>query len=94
MTAWRIRSAAQETLQAEHEPGQQAAEADVVIGHGEDWKDAFQDVEWRAGDLLMVGSSESGPIARVFLGTRASKIVRHCPVPRSGFRGVIAASDC
>jgi nucleotide-binding universal stress UspA family protein len=79
-----IRSAAQEALQAEHEPGQQAAEPDVVIGHGEDWTEAFEDVEWRAGDVLTVGSSESGPVGRVFLGSRASKIVRHSPVPRSG----------
>ena len=31
--------------------------------------------------MLMIGSSESGPIARVFLGSRAAKIVRHSPVP-------------
>ena len=56
-------------------------EAEFVIGHGRDWAEAFDDVEWRAGDVLMIGSSESGPIARVFLGSRAAKIVRHSPVP-------------
>ena len=34
-----IRSAAREALQAEHEPGQQL---NVVIGHGEDWTEAFE----------------------------------------------------
>jgi len=54
---------------------------EFVIGHGRDWAEAFDDVEWRADDMLMIGSSESGPIARVFLGSRATKIVRHAPVP-------------
>jgi nucleotide-binding universal stress UspA family protein len=54
---------------------------DAVIGHGETWEDALEDVEWDEGDVLIVGSSSMGPIARVFLGSRASKIVRHSPVP-------------
>ena len=29
----------------------------------------------------MVGSSTAGPLERVFLGSRASKIVRNAPVP-------------
>ena len=31
--------------------------------------------------MLVVGSSSIGPVARVFLGSRADKIVRHSPVP-------------
>jgi nucleotide-binding universal stress UspA family protein len=31
--------------------------------------------------VLVVGSSSIGPLARVFLGSRATKIVRHAPVP-------------
>jgi len=31
--------------------------------------------------VLVVGSSSIGPIARVFLGSRATKIIRHSPVP-------------
>jgi len=76
-----IRAAAQEALEAEGKPGTKQAEPAVVIGHGEDWKEAFEDVEWLPGDVLVVGSSESGPIARVFLGSRAGKIVRHSPIP-------------
>ncbi|HEV7853166.1 MAG TPA: universal stress protein [Mycobacterium sp.] len=55
--------------------------ADVVIGQGSDWESALNDIDWHDGDLLVVGSSESGPIARVFLGSRAAKIIRHTPVP-------------
>ena len=33
------------------------------------------------GDVLVVGSSAIGPVARVFLGSRATKIVQHSPVP-------------
>lgn len=53
----------------------------VVIGQGPDWGAALNDIEWHDGDLLLIGSSESGPVARVFLGSRAAKIIRHTPVP-------------
>jgi nucleotide-binding universal stress UspA family protein len=59
----------------------ESGERDVVIGHGGDWETALHDVDWDDGDLLVIGSSESGPIARVFLGSRAAKIIRHTPVP-------------
>ena len=38
-------------------------------------------MEWEDGEVLVVGSSAIGPVARVFLGSRASKIVRNSPVP-------------
>jgi nucleotide-binding universal stress UspA family protein len=56
-------------------------DAEIVIGEGEDWGEALEDIPWREGDVLVVGSSSIGPIARVFLGSRATKIVRHSPVP-------------
>ncbi len=56
-------------------------ELDAVVGYGEDWDEALEYVEWDEGDVLVVGSSSIGPLARVFLGTRATKIVRHSPVP-------------
>jgi nucleotide-binding universal stress UspA family protein len=52
-----------------------------VVGVGEDWGEAVEDVPWEDGDVLVVGSSSIGPIARVFLGSRATKIIRHSPVP-------------
>jgi len=56
-------------------------DCEITIGYGEDWDEALEDVEWRDDDVLVVGSSSIGPLARVFLGSRASKIVRHSPVP-------------
>jgi nucleotide-binding universal stress UspA family protein len=57
------------------------AECDAVVGRGESWVDALDDVEWEDGDVLVVGSSSIGPVARVFLGSRSAKIVQHAPVP-------------
>ena len=56
-------------------------ELEIVVGRGESWEEALDDVEWDDGDVLVVGSSSIGPVARVFLGSRATKIVRHSPVP-------------
>jgi nucleotide-binding universal stress UspA family protein len=53
----------------------------AVIGRGHDWAGALADVEWADGDVLVVGSSTAGPLERVFLGSRASKIIRNAPVP-------------
>jgi nucleotide-binding universal stress UspA family protein len=58
-----------------------APDAGVAIGQGHDWETALNDIMWHEGDLLLIGSSESGPVARVFLGSRAAKIIRHAPVP-------------
>lgn len=49
--------------------------------HGADWGAAVNSVEWGAGDILVLGSSATHRLAQVFLGSSASKIVRHSPVP-------------
>jgi len=54
---------------------------ETVVGHGRAWRDAIEDIVWSDRDVLVVGSSELGPVAQVFIGSRASKIVRHSPVP-------------
>ena len=53
----------------------------TVIGVGESWGAAVGDLPWRDDEVLVVGSSSLGPLARVFLGSHATKIVRHSPVP-------------
>lgn len=58
-----------------------AGQAPTVVGHGASWEDAIDDIEWRDGDVLVVGSSSAAPASRVFLGSRASRIIRHSPVP-------------
>lgn len=55
--------------------------AGTEIGVGDGWDSAMAQVEWRADEVLVVGSSTLGPIARVFLGSHAAKVVRHSPVP-------------
>ena len=55
--------------------------AGAVVGMGEDWASAMNDVEWESGEVLVVGSSSLGAVARVFLGSHATKVVRHSPVP-------------
>ncbi|BBZ32074.1 universal stress protein [Mycolicibacterium confluentis] len=55
--------------------------AEVVIGAGVTWRDAVEDVEWNAGDVLVLGSGAAGPAAQVFLGSAAARILRHAPVP-------------
>ena len=53
----------------------------LVVGEGVSWGKAISDVHWSGGDLLVIGPSSSAPAARLFLGSRASKIVRSAPVP-------------
>src|SRR3954452_12255377 len=54
---------------------------DVVIGPCTEWRDAVEDIAWESGDLLLLGSGAAGPMAQVFLGTAAAKILRHAPIP-------------
>ena len=54
---------------------------EAVVGYGTDWAGAIEGIGWAAGDLLAVGSSTTGPLERVFIGSRSSRIVRHSPVP-------------
>ncbi len=58
-----------------------APPVEAVIGRGSSWAEAIDDVGWDEGDVLVVGSSELGPVAQVFLGSRATKILRHSPAP-------------
>lgn len=77
-----IQAAAHKALQAAQEPGQPTPEpSEVVVGYGHHWSNALDDIEWDEGEVLLVGSSATGPIARVFLGSRSAKIIRHSPVP-------------
>ena len=56
-------------------------DVDVVIGTGVDWREAVDDVAWEDGDMLLLGSGAAGPASQVFLGSVASRILRHVPVP-------------
>ena len=56
-------------------------DVEVVIGTGHDWREAVETIAWETGDILLLGSGAAGPAAQVFLGSAASKILRHAPVP-------------
>ena len=60
-------------------PDDVAVEAGIV--EGRDWEDALDSLPWEEGEVLVVGSSRLGPVARVFLGSNATKIIRSSPVP-------------
>ncbi|BDX34173.1 universal stress protein [Mycobacterium antarcticum] len=51
----------------------------VVTGNG--WDQALDAADWEDGEVLAIGTSPQGAIARVFLGSKGTKIVRHSPVP-------------
>jgi nucleotide-binding universal stress UspA family protein len=54
---------------------------DVLIVDGDDWGQVIEHTGWGPGDVLVIGSSQYAPFARVFLGSTATRIVRHSPVP-------------
>jgi len=53
----------------------------LVVGEGVSWGKAISDIHWSGGDLMVIGPSSAAPARRLFLGSRASKIVRAAPVP-------------
>lgn len=57
------------------------APLEVLIGDGHDWREAIGRGGWGPGDILVIGSGSSGPLTSVYLGARASKILRNTPAP-------------
>jgi len=51
------------------------------IADGKTWKAAFESMTWKSGEIIAVGSSNLGPLMRVFLGSNAMKILREATVP-------------
>lgn len=56
-------------------------DAAIVVGTGDEWRDAVEGIDWDNGDLLLLGSGSAGVATQVFLGSVASRILRHSPVP-------------
>jgi nucleotide-binding universal stress UspA family protein len=56
---------------------------DVVLQvvTGRTWAHALAAADWEDGEILALGTQPRGEIARVFLGSRSAKIIRHSPVP-------------
>jgi nucleotide-binding universal stress UspA family protein len=76
-----MRSATEEALVTVRSLPNVPPSLEAIVGMGTTWPEAIEDIEWDDGDVLVVGSSSVGPVERVFLGSRAAKIVRHSPVP-------------
>ncbi len=54
---------------------------EVALGAGADWHEALRAIPWNAAEVLLIGSGNAGPLARMSLGSQAAKIVKHAPVP-------------
>jgi nucleotide-binding universal stress UspA family protein len=54
---------------------------EVLIVDGDDWGQVLERTGWEPGDVLVIGSSQYAPVARVFLGSTAARIIRNSPVP-------------
>jgi len=72
---------ARETLAQLKTDGVIGKDVALQVATGNGWDDALDAADWQDGDLLAIGTSPVGGVARVFLGSRGSKILRHSPVP-------------
>ncbi|WP_168156152.1 universal stress protein [Corynebacterium sp. NML98-0116] len=68
---------------AEHLGPEHTERLDVsnFVATGKGWKKAIDSVKWKKGDILCLGSKSSGPLKRVFVGTREGEFIRFAPVP-------------
>jgi nucleotide-binding universal stress UspA family protein len=74
-------SQAREALAALRTSGAVGDDVELQVVTGNGWDQALDAADWDDGDLLAIGTSPQGPIARVFLGSKGTKIIRHSPVP-------------
>lgn len=56
-------------------------DVETLLASGKSWKRAVDSVKWKKGDILCLGSQPSGPIKRVFVGSREGEFIRFAPVP-------------
>ncbi|OCB54129.1 universal stress protein [Mycobacterium vulneris] len=56
-------------------------DVELQVVTGNDWSEALDAVDWLDGEILAIGTSPGNAVARVFLGSHGSKILRHSPVP-------------
>ena len=56
-------------------------DTELQVVTGNTWEEALDTVQWEDGEILALGTTPRSGVTRVFLGARATKIIRHCPVP-------------
>ncbi|UOQ61189.1 universal stress protein [Leucobacter rhizosphaerae] len=76
-----IRSHTREILSEIEQSGRAPKSVEVVVGAGSNWHEALRAIEWQPTEVLLLGSSSLGPLARISLGSHAAKILRASPVP-------------
>jgi nucleotide-binding universal stress UspA family protein len=79
LAAWE--ASARETLARLRTDGIVGEDVVLQVVSGNGWDQALDAAEWQDGEVLALGTSPRGDIARVFLGSRGTKIMRHSPVP-------------
>ncbi len=79
LAAWETQAG--ELLGQLRNDGVVAADTELAVVSGNGWDQALDDADWLDGEILALGTSPRGDIARVFLGSRGTKILRHSPVP-------------
>ncbi len=79
-TAWREQAQASLERVLKQLPASEVA-IEISVAEGENWDKALEQLDWKDGELLALGSSRMGVIARVFMGSNANKIFRASPVP-------------
>lgn len=53
----------------------------VTLAHGRNIEEAIDNIGWKSGELVIVGSSRLAEQRKIFLGSTANKILRSLPVP-------------
>ena len=83
LAAWRAETADAQELVREHlsKVSAVALPVETAIGTGSGWSAALDAVDWGADDVLVLGSSGEGRPSRVFIGSRATKIITRAAVP-------------
>lgn len=79
LAAWEAQ--AHTLLEKLRDDGVVGPEVTLAVVSGNGWDQALDAADWIDGEVLALGTSPRGDVARVFLGSRGAKILRHSPVP-------------
>ncbi|WP_342318654.1 universal stress protein [Corynebacterium mayonis] len=56
-------------------------EVETALAYGGGWDKAVDSLKWKRGDLMCLGSRPKAQGHQVFIGSRASELLRHAPAP-------------
>ncbi len=81
--AWAAQAAQmqQDAIDALAAEGELPGSVEQVVAHGRSWANAVDSLPWERDEVLVLGSSSSSLVSRLFLGSNGEKILRHSPVP-------------